>query len=252
MKQILFIVVLFLLSTLNVAGQKAGQPAQIVKIPAAMLAGEGLNTIPQRDSTRTVYQKTVYNGTDIAVFMVAIGTGITNKFDGFPLEEFIYWANGKAVVEPVGEAPFSIYSGDYFIQAKGFRGKWNFVDIGGPHLELSLIAKNRPDSTFKSPINKALVLDKDLLSGVSKPADSLVYSGPELTVNLLTEQAQFFSNTSRERMLHVLNGTLTITTEDDQIQHFYPGDFLIIPADTRCQFEVSKVQQIRVLEVFKT
>ena len=248
MKKILIIAAI-LVTQLSWAQEQKEKP-KIVKIPASLLAGEGLTNIPQEDSTRTVYQELVYSGVDLAVFMVAIGTGITNEFDGFPLEEFIFWANGKAVVEPVGETPFSVHTGDYFIQAKGFRGKWNFIDIGGPHLELALIAKHRPDSTFKSPMSKAMVLDRDLLSGVSKPKNGRIYEGPELTVNLLTEASQF-EKASQERMLHILNGTLTILSKDGP-EKYLPGDFLVIPADYECAFETSSIQKIRVLEVYKT
>jgi len=106
------------------------------------------------------------------------------------MEELIYWKNGMAIIEPVGEDPFEVHAGDYFIQAKGFQGKWNFIDIGGPHLELALIAKNRPDSTVQSPMTRAIILERDMLSSVTKPDDGLVYEGAELTMNLLTEPEQ--------------------------------------------------------------
>ena len=227
------------------------QSPSIYKISNELLAGEGLDVIPQKDSTRTVYQKKVYDGKDLAVFIVAIGTGITNEFRSFPLEEFIFWMNGKAVVEPVGEDPISVYTGDYFIQAKGFNGKWNFVDIGGVHLELALVAKNRPDSTFKSPMFKALVIDRDIISGVSKPTDHLIYEGPELTVNLLTQSNQL-ENLTNERMLHVLNGTLTLMEENQTEQTFYPGDFFVVPEGFNGTWTSTSIQNLRVFEVYKT
>jgi|GEM_PF-5005079 len=223
----------------------------IYKISTELLAGEGLAKMEQSDPSRKVYQRKVYDGEDIAVFMVAIGTGITNEFQGFPMEEFIFWMNGKALVEPAGEDSFPIYSGDYFIQAKGFHGKWNFIDIGGLHLELALIAKNRPDSTFKSPMTKALVIDRDILSGVTMPADGVIYEGPELTLKVLTSIA-LIEKVSRERMIHVLNGVLTITTKDKIESYYHPGDFFIIPKGFDGTFSTNSLQELRVLEVFKT
>ena len=94
---------LFLLSaTTSIAQESSESESAIYKISKEYLAGEGLDFIKQKDTTRTVYQKRVFNGVDLAVYMVAIGTGITNEFDGFPLEECIFWMNGKAVVEPKG------------------------------------------------------------------------------------------------------------------------------------------------------
>jgi len=168
------------------------------------------------------------------------------------MEEFIFWMNGKAVVEPEGEEAFPVYSGDYFIQAKGFHGKWNFEDIGSIHLELALVAKNRPDSTFKSPITKALVIDRDILSGTVKPKNGLIYEGPELTVKALTSPKELDKKTSQERMIHVLNGVLNIT-DQDSIEHiFYPGDFLVLSEDFKGSFSSTSLQKLRVLEVYKT
>ena len=178
----------------------AQENQKIYKISKELLAGEGLDKIKQKDATRTVYQKKVFNGEDIAIFMVAIGTGITNEFESFPLEEFIFWMNGKAIITPKGQASFEVQTGDYFIQAKGFNGKWNFVDINGVHLELSVIARNRPDATFKSPIDKAMIIDRDIISGVKKPENGLIYKGPELTVNLLHTKKDL-AKSSQERML---------------------------------------------------
>lgn len=249
MNKILIIGIICFLTTYHMLAQDL---QKIHKIPIDLLAGEGLDYIQQADSSRIVYQKKVYDGIDFAIFMVAIGTGITNEFENFPLEEFIFWMNGKAIVEPKGEESFPIYTGDYFIQAKGFQGKWNFVDIGGVHLELSLVAKNRPDAAIKSPISKALVINQDILSGVLKPDNGLFYEGPELTVRVLNAKEELLDNISRERMIHILNGILIITDEEQIDHHFYPGDFVILPKDFDCTFESNSLQQIRIIEVYKT
>ncbi|MEM6842749.1 MAG: cupin domain-containing protein [Bacteroidota bacterium] len=247
----------FCLFTANVLSAQPEPPESpsVYKIPQELLAGEGLDPIEQSDSSRVIYQKRVYDGEDLAIFMLAIGTGITNEFQSFPMEEFIFWMNGKAVVEPVNEAPFEVHSGDFFVQAKGFKGKWNFVDNGGLHLELALVAKNRPDSTVQSPISHALVIDRDIISGVSElnTKKEVIYQGVELTVNRLSIEKLVFENDSQERMIHVLNGILSINTEGNNAeQHFYPGDFLVIPAGFRGTLVSHSLQAPRVLEVFKT
>ena len=247
-RNILFVVALLLSTSLSAQQLRSGS-GSIYQIPKALLAGEGLDSIPQRDPTRTVFQKKVYDGQDIAIFMVAIGTGITNEFEGFPLEEFIFWMNGKAVVEPIGEEPFAVQTGDYFLQAKGFTGKWNFIDIGDVHLELALIAKNRPGPEVKSPITRAKVLDRDMISGVTKPEDGVVYRGAEIDVNLINEPGAL-SKVTKERMLHVLNGVLTMNGPEGEKQ-FYPGDFFVVPEGYKATWSCNSLQELRVLEVYK-
>ncbi|MEM9361897.1 MAG: cupin domain-containing protein [Bacteroidota bacterium] len=227
----------------------------VYKIPKQLLAGEGLEFIQQKDSTRKVYQKKVYDGESIAVYIMAIGTGITNEFDDFPMEEFIFWMNGKAVVEPEGENSFEVHSGDYFIQAKGFKGKWSFVDNGGLHLELALIAKERERLGVKSPISKALVIDRDILSGVSSSGQEteIVYEGAELKVNILHNKKMIFDQTSYERMFHVISGLVTVTNESSSLEkNFYPGDFFIVPEEFRGAWHSNSLQDLRVVEVFRS
>ena len=250
MKAGLFVCFVGLL-TMGVYKSHAQTDQPIYQLSRECLAGEGLNKIKQKDSTRTVYQKKVYDGHDIAIYLVAIGTGITNEFSNFPLEEFIFWMNGKAIIEPRGEEAFSIQTGDYFVQAKGFKGKWNFVDTDGVHLELALVAKDRPDSTFKSPMTRAMILDRDLISGVTKPDDGLVYEGPEITVKLY-QSAKDLMKSNQERMVHILNGVLTLVNQDGQKRLFYPGDFFVVKEGFTGIWNSTSIQSLRVLEVFKT
>ncbi len=244
------------LFTANVllAQPRPPESPSVYKIPQELSAGEGLDPIEQPDSSRKVYQKKVYNGDDLAIYIIAISTGITNEFQSFPMEEFIFWMNGKAVVEPANDVPFEVHSGDFFVQAKGFEGKWNFVDNGGLHLELALMAKDRPDSTIKSPISKAMVIDRNTISGVSEltTEKEVVYRGVELMVNMLSTEKLVFQNLSQERMIHVLNGILSINTEGSNAeQYFYPGDFFVIPAGFRGTLVSNSLQAPRMLEIFK-
>ncbi|MEL6560541.1 MAG: cupin domain-containing protein [Bacteroidota bacterium] len=226
----------------------------IVKIDRALLAGEALDTIPQKQPDRVVYQSRVYDGNEIVIYMVAIGTGITNTFKGFPLEEFIFWMNGKALVEPVGEKPFEVQSGDYFIQAKGFTGNWNFIDNGGIHLELALVAKNRIPESDNSPITKAMIIDKDLISGIStenKEGRNTIYEGVELIVNIVGFKNWKIRSIKKERMIHLLNGVVTITGEDQKPAKYYPGDFLIIPEGFSGTWQNVGQQAVRAIEVYR-
>lgn len=234
--------------------QKSPTNNEIYKISKELLAGEGLDPIKQKDPNKKVYQKKVYDGAELAVYMVAIGTGITNEFKSFPMEEFIFWINGKAVVEPVDEESFEVHSGDYFIQAKGFNGKWNFVDNGGLHLELAVIAKQRPDASIKSPIKKALIVDRDIISGITKfdSENESLYTGVELTLNMLSVKKLELENIKQERLIHILNGVLIVNAKDNSSKRFYPGDFLIIPPGFTGTLYTDGLQDLRMLEVLKT
>ena len=236
----------------TIAQENVKKSIAIHKISKELLAGEGLDYIKHKEPDKTVYQKKVYDGETFAIFMVAIGTNITNKFESFPLEEFIFWKNGKAIVTPDEEKPFEVQSGDYFIQAKGFKGSWNFVDIGGVHLELSLIAKNRAESPKKSPILQAIVIDRNLISGVhnSKKDVDVIYQGAEVNLKLIRTKEKVLNGTTPERLIHILNGVVTITDDTTQKgQVFYPGDFFIIPNGFKGSWHSDSLQDLRMFEV---
>jgi len=75
----------------TIAQENVKKSIAIHKISKELLAGEGLDYIKHKEPDKTVYQKKVYDGETFAIFMVAIGTNITNEFESFPLEEFIFW-----------------------------------------------------------------------------------------------------------------------------------------------------------------
>ncbi|MGD1945632.1 MAG: cupin domain-containing protein [Croceivirga sp.] len=245
----------FIMAWTLMAQEETYGSTEVYKIPNTLLAGEGLTLAKQKDPKSPTYQKKIFEGENIIIYMIAIGTGITNEFKSFPLEEFIFWINGKAVVEPNGEKSFDVHSGDYFVQAKGFNGRWNFIDNGGLHLELALIAKNRPDSTIKSTITKAKVFDRDMISGVTGNQEDfeVYYEGAELDVNILRAKEKVFQNLSQERLMHVLNGILTLVSKNgEEKQDFYPGDFFIIPKGYYGTWTSKSLQDLRVLEVLRS
>lgn len=247
-----FLLVGVVFSNLLRAQQKSQQNDTIYSFSKELLSGQGLNFIKQKDPKREVYQKKIYDGTSLTVYMVAIGTGISNTFESFPMEEFIFWMNGKAIVEPLGGTPYEVQSGDYFIQAKGFKGNWKFVENGGLHLELAVIAKDRPQTKTMSDIASAKVIDRDVISGVAgidKDWD-IIYEGVELKVQMLRTKNRTFQQSSKERFFHVLNGVVTITlNEGKDRQVFYPNDFFILPEGFTGSWTSDSLQDLRLIEV---
>lgn len=255
MKKFRILAILFVTSLNYLYAQSVStEQNEIFQIPREILSGEGLDYIKQKDTTRRFYQKNVFRGKDLAIYIIAIGSGITNEFKSFPLEEFVFWKNGKALVEPDGQEAFPIHSGDYFIQPKGFSGKWNFEGDGQLHLELSVIAVDRPQSD-PSPISKALVIERDLISGVTKNEEKeteLLYKGVELTLRVIRSDQTTFNQLKKETMMHVVNGVLAITPEDGESQKFLPGDFFILPKGFSGKMQSSSLQGLRLLEVTRS
>ncbi|MEN1785620.1 MAG: cupin domain-containing protein [Bacteroidota bacterium] len=256
MRQPILFYVLWLCAIVFVPAQEPleSHETHILKISKTLLAGEGLDFKQQKEADRSVYQKKIYDGSSLALDIVAIGTGITNTFENFPMEEFIFWKNGKAIVTPESETPFEVHSGDYFIQAKGFKGTWHFVNNGGLHLELALIAKNRDRLPKKSPITKAMVINRDLISGVQDFTNDemMVYSGAELQVKLIRSTQKIISGSSQDALMHVLQGVVTFTDDhNDEKQVFYPGDFFVLPEGFKGSWNSDSLQDLRMFEVLR-
>ena len=221
----------------------------IFRISRADLAGENLvGGVQDGESDTSYYQQRIYDGKELIVFLFAIKNR-TNTFERFPIEEFVFWADGKAIVEPDGEEPFAVVAGDYFVQPKGFKGKFNFVSGDEPHLELALVSKRRADSTSISPMTKALLIEPNIIAGSSedhKGEQVEIYSGIELTVNLVRHEKRTFSGNQKERLVHVLSGMLTAGGET-----FYPGDFFIVPANFSGDLTSIGFRPFRGLEVYQ-
>ncbi|MEM6642550.1 MAG: cupin domain-containing protein [Bacteroidota bacterium] len=236
-----------------VSAQMPSSDQAIFRIDKSQLAGENLTLKQNKDDpSNAYYQAKVYDGEELAVFLVAL-SNVSNEFESFPLEEFIFWINGKARVEPSSGEVFEIHAGDYFIQPKGFKGTFNFVGGDPYHLELAVVSKTRANAEDFSPINKAMVVSRDIISGASKNhTDSInsLYKGVELTLDLVRKKKILFQNNPQERIVHVLNGVLAITPQNQAAQLFYPGDFFILPKGFNGSWESEGFQALRTFQVY--
>lgn len=230
---------------------KAQQP-ETFKLSKTDLSGENLNPrMVNGQLDHGFYQRQIYNGSSLLIYVLAIDNR-TNELQDFPIEEFVFWMNGKAEVDPLGESAFEVQKGDYFIQPKGFNGKWTFVGGDPLHLELSVISKVRAAKSAVSPISQTLIIDEDIISGSSSDhMDSLVqlYSGAELILNLIRIPQINFENNPQERLVHVLNGILTIESITGTTQSYYTGDFIVIPIGYQGTWKSTGSQALRVLEL---
>ena len=185
---------------------------------------------------RAYFQKRIYKGTDLSVYILSSETAI-NEITNFPIDEFVYYLNGRADIESGKEIKQSFFAGDYIFVPKGFSGKWTNNGGNKYHLELSVISNKRADSIAVSGAKVPFLLDRALMSGIglsnldTANYRNTLYSGVELDVFTASERPhqKEIINNKKEQFIHVLNGLVTITPHKGQAQTFYTGDFFILP-----------------------
>ena len=219
----------------------------------------GLN-IPQLElkahPEREYFQRRIYKGEELSVYILSSETAL-NEINDFPIDEFVYYLNGRADIATKKGELLQFWAGDYLFVPKGFSGSW--TNNGGPkyHLELSVISNQRADSTQLSTAQKPFLLDRSLLSGLGlTQVDSthyrdLIYDGVELEIWTESEETNTKEILSypREEFIHVLNGKLTLTTENSVTIEFVQGDFFILPQGFRGTWKAEGQNLLRLLKV---
>lgn len=74
---------------------------------------------PERD----YFQKTVYRGPQLSVFLLSSET-VENEIDNFPIDEFVYYMNGRADIKAKEGVEYTFLGGDYIFVPQGFSGSW--------------------------------------------------------------------------------------------------------------------------------
>ena len=242
MKTKYIILLLFLMTISYSHAQKENdKPSKKVVTPIllnkTLLSGIGLDSIYLKDQPkRSFFQKQVYRGTDISVYMISSGTA-SKYFESFPIEEFIYMMNGKAVLEPKDQESYEFSKGDFVAIPKGYKGNWTTVGGNKYHLELSVISNKRADAKAFSKIKNPFAFDRNLLSGTNMTSSKkdhyldILYSGIELQITLNAEKPsrKTIVNSQREELIHILNGMVEITPINGAKETFYAGDFFVLP-----------------------
>lgn len=206
---------------------------------------------------REYYQKRLYNGSELSVYILSSET-VTNEINNFPIDEFVYYINGRADIQTKDSTSINFYSGDYFFVPKGFSGNWTNNGANKLHLELSVVSTKRADSTKTSKVQIPFLLDRELMSGIgvtqsddSKKQESIVHSGVELEILVEVSTKKEINKNEKEEFIHVLIGSLTIQPENGEIQTYYKGDFFIIPKGFIGTWENRGQEPVRVLKVFQ-
>ncbi len=209
-----------------------------ILIDKGTLSGLGLKQLELKDQPgRDFFQKNLYRGVDLSVYVVS-SQSWPGRMDNFAIDEYIYMLNGKARVQPEGGEDLYFQSGEHFFAPKGYTGEWEIMAGDNYHYELSVITTPRADSVVKSQPLLPMRLDPNTLSGLNinfakeNTYQSTLVEGDELTISLFAEQPQEreITRPAKEHIICLLSGALTITNLAGQVQRFYSGDFLIVPA----------------------
>lgn len=238
MNQLIGFLVL-LVMTLPLTAQEINKDRQSApfSIDRRILSGLDIPSRPLRaHPQREYFQKRIYQGSQLNIYILSSETAV-NKISGSPIDEFVYFMNGRADMQPRDGDEFSFFAGDYICIPKGFSGTWTNNGGNKYHLELSVISNKRADSTAVSKINIPFLLDKELLSGIGLTKDTpksyrdILYSGVELEIVTESEEPtqKELVNTPKEQFIHVLQGLVTIHSKKGTSQTFYKGDFFVLP-----------------------
>ncbi|MEL6390103.1 MAG: cupin domain-containing protein [Bacteroidota bacterium] len=218
-----------------------GQDVEIIKpilLDRSVLSGLGLKKIEiKNEPEKDFYQKRLYRGDDLSVYVVSTETWI-NEMDNFPFDEFVHMYHGEAVVTPEQGSAQLFYSGDSFFAPRGFTGNWEIRAGDYLHYELSVIASQRADPENVSQNGRHLLFDRSTLSGAHIKLDEqgryseLLHAGVELTFRLEAESPQEVKivKPNKERMIQVLSGLLTLTDLSGDSVIGNSGDFIMVPA----------------------
>lgn len=253
----LLIFYLFCSSFFTIQSQNSKTP---IKIDKAALSGIGLKKITLKDQPdRQFYQRRLYKGEDISVYMVSSESWNT-YFKSFRLDEFVYMLNGQATVTTTQGKEQTFYSEDYFLAPKGYTGKWHIQAGDLLHYELSVIATKRTPKTLVSNNLNHIPIAKTKLSGSSITLNKrsflkeVVAKGVELTVSLVGEKPRVYTMTipQKEKMIKVLSGQLTLIDSTQKEYIFYAGDFFVLPKGYTGQWKSEGHGFIKYLTVEKT
>lgn len=217
-----------------------GDSLEVIKpilIDKSSLSGLGLKKVERKDQPgRDFFQKSVFRGKDLSVFIVS-SQSWTAPVNNFPIDEYVYMLNGNARVKDSSGNTYFFNSFDHFFAPKGLKGEWEIMAGDSYHYELSVISTQRsPTGTISSKLSPHL-LDRNLLSGSEIDFnrkgvyEELLVSGDELRISIKAERLMEtrIDNPSKEQVICLLSGQVTIKDSGGDFHTFFSGDFFILP-----------------------
>ena len=258
MKIVLGFLFVFVGFGITLKGQDKPSSVDPIHLDHNVISGLKLKPIPQKEEGKEFFQKRLFRGKEISVYVVSSSTW-TSKFTDFWFDEFLYILNGQARIHPEFGEERVFNSGDYFFAPKGLKGEWE-VKADQYYYELSVITNQRADSTKLSSSVFPILLNKNLLSGIGLTlvdSANLRYSdvlakGIELEITLNAEKPQRYPvNNDKEKMIHVLAGLVEITNINGQHFKYKKGDFFILPEGFKGEWNSKGHHLFKAIHVFK-
>ncbi len=260
MKRTILFLCIYFMSLLAVRAQDSKSIVQPIPIDKSALSGVGLKKIDIKDEPeKDFYQKRLYWGEDLGVFVVGTGTW-NNKIKNYAFDEFVYMYQGEAMVKPNTGSAKVFYAGEYFFAPKGFQGEWEIRAGNFIHYELSVITTKRADSSRIKKNPQHARFSKSTLSGNQirlnnkGTYEELLEKGAEITVKLKGESpTERMVNISKsEQVIHILSGMVKITGPRGKTHQFYTGDFFILPRAFQGTWKSDGHQLVKYLTIERT
>ncbi|MEL7161760.1 MAG: cupin domain-containing protein, partial [Bacteroidota bacterium] len=219
-------------------------------LPAGPLAGEGLRRVTNSaDPERELYQRLLFRGEEISVYVVASETK-TATYPAYPIDEFIHVLDGRARLRPAEGEDRYYRAGRHFLVPAGYRGDWETQGGDGLYYELSVVGNGEGDWPVAEVLPKTidpLLLVGNPPTGVSR-ADTLL--GTKLRVHLTADTtAGGPVLQEREQFLHVRSGTLRLRNAAGREWTFRRGDFFVLPTGFRGRWNKVGTRPLRCLRV---
>lgn len=230
-----------------------------IRLDPSAISGLGLKKVTSSsDPDRLLFQRRLFQGNDISVYVVASETK-TAKWEDYGIEEFIYVINGRARLHPAEGKERFYYPGDFFLVPKGYKGAWETQGGQSYYHELSIIANERT-STADTQLSPVL-MDKAQIAGINiSPVDGsnqsfhdLLHHGQDLKVITQSEHPNTvldFRNTT-EQLIYIIAGALTLQAKGGESMTFQTGDFFILPHNFVGSWVSEGHQLFRTLRVEK-
>ncbi len=216
---------------------KSSEPLKPILLDKSALSGIGLKKVElKNEPERDFFQKNLYRGEDISVYIVS-SQSWPGTMNNFPIDEYVYIFNGKSRAQPKGGKDIFFQTGEHFAIPKGYTGEWEVMAGNQYHYELSVITTQRAPEAKISKAFKPQLFDKNKLSGLNfdlaenETHQEVLFEGDELKISLLAEAPRSISlnESSKEQLIHVMSGQISIKDSEGQNHPFFTGDFLVIP-----------------------
>ena len=236
--------------------QPSKTETQPILLDRATLSGLNLAAVKDpKQPDRKLFQKRLYRGPDISVFVVS-SESATATHQSYPFDEFLFLINGSARMKETDGREYRMDTGNFFVAPKGFAGEWETIGGGQFHHELSVITTQRNHDKAASANGKPCQINARQLSGTgagSANKPQLLFSGAELKVQTTAEKplTARFDGKQPEQLIRIIVGSLVLTPIRGKPQTFFAGDFVVIPSGFQGTWKSKAHDQFRCLRVMK-